>query len=69
MNKDELREKIQRRRAETYLWVKNYRPELYEKAVRIGHMAMIDFGGSDEIKRAAEVEAAVMDLIQQIETV
>ena len=58
----EMKEKFEARRKALYLAVKNQRPDLYEAAVRVGHMALIDFGGSDENKRAATVEIAAMDL-------
>lgn len=61
----EMKEKIKKRRDAVYLAVKQQRGDLYRQAVNIGHLAMIDFGGSDENKRAAEVEAAVMSLVAE----
>ena len=58
----DLKERIERRRKALYAAVKAERPDLYEAAVRVGHMALIDFGGRDENKRAATVEIAAMDL-------
>lgn len=58
-----LQRKLEERRKALYLAVKNHSPSLYEAAVRVGHMAMADFGGKDEVKRAATVEACAMDLI------
>ena len=59
------REKLERRRAALYAAVKNARPDLYERAVQVVHLALIDFGGVDENKRAALVEAAVMSLVAE----
>ena len=59
----ELKEKIERRRRALYLAVKHERPDLYEAAVRVGHMALIDFGGANELARSAAVEIAAMDLV------
>lgn len=61
----EMSTRIEERRKAFYLAVKNHSPKLYEAAVRVGHMAMQDFGGTDEVKRAATVEACAMDLIVQ----
>lgn len=58
----DMKERLEKRRKALYLAVKQQRPELYEGAVKVGHMAMVDFGGSDEVKRAAAVECAAMSL-------
>ena len=59
----EMQERIDKRRKALYLAVKQQEPELYRKAVEVAHLAMIDFGGADEVKRAAAVENAIISLI------
>lgn len=61
----DMKERIEKRRKALYLAVKQQRPDLYEGAVQVGHMATVDFGGSDELKRAAAVENAAMSLAAQ----
>lgn len=61
----DMKERIEKRRKALYLAVKQQRPDLYEGAVHVGHMAMVDFGGKDEVKRAAAVENAAMSLAAQ----
>lgn len=58
----DMKERIEKRREALYLAVKNLRPDLYEGAIRVGHLALISFGGNDETRRAAAVECAAMDL-------
>jgi hypothetical protein len=65
MDINQLREKMRKRREALYAAVRAQRPDLYESAVKVGHMAMIDFGGADETKRAAGVEHAVMSLLAE----
>jgi hypothetical protein len=59
---NEFQERMERRRKALYQAVKAERPDLYQRAVEVGHMALADFGGRDEAKRAAAVEAAAMSL-------
>ena len=59
-----LKDRIERRRQALYLAVKNARPDLYRKAVEVGHLGLSSFI-RDENKRAAEIEAAVMWLIAE----
>ena len=61
----DMKERLEKRRKALYAAVKNNRPDLYERAVQIGHMAMADFGGHDENKRAAVVEGAAMSLVAE----
>ena len=56
-------ELLERRRKAVYDAVRAANPELYWRAVEIGHLALIDFGGNDETRRAATVEASVMSLL------
>lgn len=56
-----LRERIAKRRKQVYLAVKNHRHDLYEGAVRVGEMAIINYGVS--VEAAAEIECAAMDLV------
>jgi len=46
-----------------YIAVRKARPALYDRAIEIGHMAMSEFGGNDELERSARVEKAVMALV------
>ena len=64
---EQMKERLARRQKELYRAVRANRPDLYEKAVQIGHLAMLDFGGHDENKRAATVEHAVMSLVADLE--
>ena len=59
-----MKEKIERRRKELYRAVKAQRPDLYESAVAVGHMArpMFHPNGTDEDAIAAEVECCAMQL-------
>ena len=57
-----MEEKIKRHRKALYLTMKQERPDLYELAIRVGHMALSNFGGHDETKRAATVEISAMEL-------
>lgn len=59
----DMKERIEKRRKALYLAVKQEQPELYRKAVEIAHLAMIEFGGHDEVKRAAAVETAIIGLL------
>lgn len=61
---NDLKERIERRRKELYRAVKAQRPDLYESAVAVGHMALPIFHkpGADENDIAAEVEACAMQL-------
>ena len=58
----DMKKRIEKRRKALYLSVKNSRPDLYEGAIRAGHLALVDFGGSNETQRAAAVECAAMSL-------
>lgn len=58
----ERKERIERRRVQLYAAVKNNRPDLYTKAIEIGHLATVAFSGADETRRAAIVEIAAMEL-------
>ena len=49
----------------TYQAVKNLRPDLYAKAVRIGHLALPEFIQGEPGRRAAAVEKAVICLIAE----
>jgi hypothetical protein len=60
---EQLKRKLEERRKALYIAVRNQRPDLYRKAVEVGHLALTNFGGTDENKRAAIVEAAVMSLV------
>ena len=64
---EQMRERLVLRQKELYRVVRANRPGLYERAVQIGHLAMVDFGGRDENKRAAGVEHAVMSLVAELE--
>jgi hypothetical protein len=61
----QLERKLKERREQLYATVRNYSPELYERAVQIGHLALPEFGGQNPEKRAATVEAAAMSLIAE----
>lgn len=60
-----MKAKMEERRKALYAQVRNVAPELYERAVQIGHLAMPEFGGHDVLKRAATVEAAAMSLVAE----
>ena len=62
---DEQLRKLEERRKALYAAVRNNAPELYERAVQIGHLALPEFGGHDPNKRAACVEAAAMSLVAE----
>jgi hypothetical protein len=64
--REQLQAKAEARTKATYRAVRAAEPRLYERAVEIGHLAMISFGGEDENRRAAGVEAAVMSLIAEL---
>lgn len=61
----DVQERIRKRREALYLAVKQQHPDLYRRAVEVAHLSMIEFGGHDEIKRAAGVENAVMSLLAE----
>lgn len=46
-----------------YETVKNLRPDLYTRAVELGHIPRFE---PDVVKAAAKVEAAVMELIAEL---
>jgi len=56
-------ERMERRRKAVYNALKSAHPGLYRRAVEVAHMALIEFGGRDETKRAAIVEACIMELL------
>ena len=56
---------MEERRKALYALVRTNAPELYERAVQVGHMATPEFGGHDPLKRAANVEAAAMSLVAE----
>lgn len=58
----QFKEKLERRREQLYAAVKANRPDLYRRAVEVGHMAMEAFGGSNELQRCARVEMSAMEL-------
>ena len=66
MNQD-LKEKIEKRRKELYRAMKARHPDLYEKAVAVGHMALPIFHKRDTTPEAiaAEVECCAMQLAAQ----
>ena len=63
MNAD-MKEKIEQRRKALYRAVKAQRPDLYEGAVAVGHMADPIFHppGASVLNIAAEVECCAMQL-------
>ena len=61
----DMLERLERHRKALYLAVKNNRPDLYERVVQVGHLALPDFGGRDDNKRAATVEHSVMALVAE----
>ena len=60
-----MKEKIERQRKAIYRVVKAMRPDLYESAVQVGHMALPLFhpNGTSEEAIAAEVESCAMLLV------
>ena len=58
----EAKERIEARRKAIYRAVKAQRPDLYQSAVSVGHMALPIFhpAGTDELAIAAEVESCAM---------
>lgn len=59
---DQTKERINARRKAIYRAMKTQRPDLYESAVHVGHMALPLFhpDGTDELAIAAEVECCAM---------
>ena len=60
---DNFKSTLEKRLKQLYGAVKNQRPDLYDRVVQVAHLATVEFGGADELKRAAFVEAAVMGLV------
>lgn len=61
----DFQERLEKHRKTLYLAVRNNRPDLYRRAVEIGHLAMPEFGGDDPLKRSVVVESAAMSLIAE----
>lgn len=61
-------ERIKKHRELLYRAVKAHSPDLYRRAVEIGHLGLSGFI-ADENRRAAEIEAAVIYLIADIKGV
>ena len=59
----DMKEKMERRRKAVYNAVRAANPDLYCRAVEVAHMATVEFGGKDETRRAAIVEACIMELL------
>ena len=56
---------MRKHRDRLYREMKAAHPDLYEGAIRVGHLALPGFVLGDETARAAEVEAAAMSLAVQ----
>lgn len=60
---EQTKRKLEAARDRCYTEVKSKRPDLYRKAVEIGHLAMPEFSGKH---CALNVEYAVMSLIREL---